>query len=303
MSATGNGSDSKEFHGVFAAAVTPFNDDESVDEKGFRDHLEYLISSGIHGIMVVGGCGEYINLSMEERKRLISLAVECSAGRVPILVGVLSPSTRDALEIGRHAAQAGADSLLVVPPYYIRPSLDGIVQHFATIAKETSMKIVVYNIPGRTGYNLDVDALNAIATVPSVVAVKDCDRDLALISARVRELGDRMSILSGDDDLGFPSLLVGAKGAVWAGANFAPKMYVELYEASMKGDNERALSIHNRLLPMVESWLIRNHPGPIKELMAMLGHPVGPARQPLRKMSPEERSKVELVLSKYGPYE
>jgi 4-hydroxy-tetrahydrodipicolinate synthase len=304
MSFSANGSaNGKEFHGVFAAALTPFHEDESLDEGAFEAHLDYLISSGIEGLLVIGGSGEYVNLSSEERKKIVSLAVQSIGGRVPVLVGLLSPSTREAVEIGTHAAQEGADALLVLPPYYIRPSLDGIVYHFETIARETGLKIVAYNIPGRTGYNLDVDALGAIATVPAVVAVKDCDRDLAMISARVRELGDRLSILSGDDDLGFPTLLVGAHGAIWAGANFAPKMYVELFRASVNGDIDRGLELHHRLLPMVETWLIRNHPAPLKELMGIVGRPVGPARQPLRAMTAEERSKLELVLSKFGPYE
>src|SRR5262249_21356969 len=162
-----------------------------------QTHVDFLVNAGIHGLVVIGGSGEYVNLALEERKQIVTCALETARDRVPVVVGALSASTREVVEVGLHAAHQGATALLVLPPYYIRPSLNGIVQHYDTIAGETGLPIIAYNNPSRVGQSLDVETLEAIASVPAVVALKDCDRDVAQISNKIRCLGSKINILSG----------------------------------------------------------------------------------------------------------
>ena len=287
--------------GVMAATITPFKEDESLDEERIGSHVELLLEGGIRGIVPIGGSGEYVNLSAEERRRVVRRTIEVVNGRVPVIVGTLAPSTREALDIGMFAARAGANALLVLPPYYIRPSLAGIVDHFARVAGETNLPVIVYNNPPRTNWAMDADALTEIAAVPGVIGVKDCDRDLASISVKIGRVGDQLAILGGDDDLVFSVLLAGGDGAIMATANLAPRLCVELYEACLRGDLATARYLQGRLLPLVHVRHGPNHPGPLRDLMAMVGRPIGPARRPLLGMTNAQRSKAEEVLERCGP--
>lgn len=286
-----------------AACVTPFFEDESLDLDRLASHIEFMLDAGMQGILVTGGSGEYANLSPEERRLVVTEAIKVVDGRVPVLVGALGPSTREALEVGQHAAEQGASALLVLPPYYIRPSFDGVMGHFQTIAKETDLNIVVYNIPGRTGWSLSRENLLDLAEIKGVVALKECERDMASISLKIAALKDKMVVLSGDDDLSFSTFLSGGTGAIWAGANLTPKLYVDLFDACNAGDVPKALKLHNRLVHIFESWMGPNHPGPLKEAMAMAGRPVGLGRKPLAPMGEEQRSAMKKVFAAYGPIE
>lgn len=289
--------------GVIAAAVTPFKEDESLDESGFVKHLEFLIDAGVHGLMVIGGSGEYVNLTPAERKRVVSLTMDTVGKRLPVTVGALCPSTREALDLGLHASKEGATALLVLPPYYIKPSLGGALAHFEQIAKETGLNIIAYNNPGRTGWAIDVEQLKQIAGIPGIVGIKECDRDVASLSLKMAAVGDQIEVLSGDDDLGFATLLSGSKGGIWASVNLNPRLCLDMYEACMAGDVKKALPLHVRLVHLVSSWLIPNHPGPLKEAMALIGRPVGPARRPLARMSDAQRAALLEAFKKYGPVE
>ena len=286
--------------GVIAAMTTPFKADESLDEDRLGSHVEFLLEAGIHGLMPIGGSGEYVSLSPEERRRVVTLTVGCVNGRVPVTVGALAPSTREVLDIGCYAAKAGANALLVLPPYYIKPSLAGIVDHFARIAAETGLPVIAYNNPPRTGWGMSAEALEEIAAVPGVVGLKECDRDLAMVNDKINRVGDKIAILGGDDDLVYPVLLSGAHGAIMATVNLAPRLCIDLYRACMRGDVAGALAIQNRLLPLVLVRRIPNHPGPLKEMMAMVGRSVGPARRPLFPMTDQERKAVAAVLEASG---
>lgn len=289
--------------GVIAAVVTPFREDESLDEDRLVTHLEYLLKSGVHGLMVTGGSGEYVNLTPAERKRVVTLTMQTVGKRVPVTVGALSPSTREALDLGMHASKEGAAALLLLPPYYIKPSLDGALTHFKTVAQETGLNIIAYNNPGRTGWTIDVDQLRQIAAIPGIVAIKECDRDVASLSLKMAAVGDQIEVLSGDDDLGFATLLSGSRGAIWASPNLNPRLCLDLYEACVAGDVAKALPLHIRLLHLVSSWLIPNHPGPLKEAMAIAGRPVGCARRPLAPMSEAQRAALREAFKTYGPVE
>jgi 4-hydroxy-tetrahydrodipicolinate synthase len=290
--------------GLIAASVTPFADDGSLDEARLRSHLDYLIAAGVDGILVIGGSGEYVNLAPSERVRVITLSAEHVAGRVPMIVGALGPSTREAVEIGSFAARAGAAAILAPPPYYIKPTLDGTVGHFQDLVRETGLPVIAYNNPGRTGVTLGVTELEAIATVEGVVGVKESDRDVSSIAMKIMRLGSRLAILSGDDDLGFATLLSGAPGAIWSTPNLAPRLCGELFHACREGNLETALRAFERLMKLI--WVRRaipNHPGPLKECMAMVGRSVGRARAPLAAMTSAERALVSTALRESEPIE
>ena len=295
--------DSDDFRprGVYAACITAFRDDESLYLDRLGRHIDWMLDAGVNGVMVIGGCGEYANLTPEERNTLVTAAVEIVGGRVPVVVGALAPSTREVLEIGVHAASAGADALLVLPPYYIKPSFDGVLQHFEAAAKETNLDLIVYNNPGRTGWPLSADHLVQLADIPGVVAVKECDRDMAVIQTKMAKLGSRTAMLSGDDDLGFYTILAGADGAIWASVNLCPKLCVDLYNACVAQDIPTALAIHRRILEVFNAWMLPNHPGPLKQAMAQVGRSVGPARRPLALMSEAELGRLTAALDANGP--
>lgn len=287
--------------GVLAASVTPFRDDETLDLDRLGSHIDYMLDAGIDGVMVVGGCGEYANLTPDERKTVVTEGMKAVAGRGPVVVGALAPSTREVLEIGIHAANEGAQALLVLPPYYIKPSFDGVLEHFQTIVKETGMDVIAYNIPGRTGTNLTVPELRALGEIPGIIALKECERDVSNISLKIIALDADMPILSGDDDLGFATLLAGARGAIWASANLAPKLCVDLYNACVAGKVDEALALHNRLVQIFAAWMLPNHPGPLKQAMGLVGRSVGPVRTPLKPMSDTQLANLRDALQAHGP--
>jgi 4-hydroxy-tetrahydrodipicolinate synthase len=289
--------------GVITAVATPFREDESLDEDRLSSHLEFLLDAGVHGVMVTGGTGEYVNLTPEERKRVVSVTMQTVGKRVPVTVGALGPSTREALDLGMHAAKEGATALLLLPPYYIKPAITGMLWHYETVARETGLDIIAYNNPGRTGWTIDVPQLRQIAAVEGVVGIKECDRDVASLSLKIAAVKDQIEVLSGDDDLGFATLLSGSRGGIWASPNLTPRLALDLYDACMKGDLERALALHERMVHLVAVWLIANHPGPLKEAMAMIGRPVGCARRPLVKMTDAQRATLAEAFKAYGPIE
>jgi 4-hydroxy-tetrahydrodipicolinate synthase len=287
--------------GMYVASVTPFHDDESLDLDRLATHLEDLVAARVDGIVVLGGSGEYVSLSAAERESVLGCAVQIVAKRIPLVVGALGPSTREALDVATQARRAGADAMLVLPPYYIRPSAAGVVEHFARVAETSGLPVIVYNNPPRAGWAIEMELLECLAGVPGVVGMKDCDRDVALIAGKIARVGDRISILSGDDDLGFATLLSGAPGAIWATANLAPRLCRDLFDRCATSDLEGARRLAERLRQLVHVRRIPNHPGPLKEMMAMVGRSVGPARRPLVSMNEAERARVREVIESLQP--
>ena len=290
-------------NGIYTAIVTPFTSADAFDEAAFRKLIEFQIGAGISGLLVIGGSGEFVSLTPAERERVVEVAIDQTAKRIPILVGALAPGTREVQATVRHAAKAGADAVLVLPTYYIKASADGVCEHFARVADTASIPIVAYNNTGRTGITLDVPILERLARIPSIVALKECERDLAVISAKIRAVGDRIAILSGDDDLGFPTFLLGSPGGIFKSANLIPAFHRQLFEASVAGRIEAARRAHFALLPLIEALYTANHPGPLKDAMALIGHPVGPARAPLQRASAEALQRADLALRQLTAHE
>jgi 4-hydroxy-tetrahydrodipicolinate synthase len=289
--------------GIYTAIVTPFDAADEFDEQPFRRLIDFQVAQGAAGLLVIGGSGEFVSLTPSERARVIDVAIDQVARRIPVIVGALAPGTREVQDTVRYAAKAGADAVLVLPSYYIKASPAGIFEHFARVADAASIPIVAYNNTGRTGITLDVSMLERLATIPSIVALKECERDLAVISAKISAVGERIAILSGDDDLGFPTFLLGSPGGIFMTANLVPAFHRKLFAAATKSDLTHsdlaiARKAHYALLPLVEALYTANHPGPLKDAMALIGHPVGPARAPLQRASVETLKRAEAVLQK-----
>ena len=288
--------------GIYTAIVTPFNDADELDEKVFRRLIDFQIASGAAGLLVIGGSGEYVSLTPSERQRAIDVAIDQVANRVPIVVGALAPGTKEVQDTVRYAARAGASAALVLPAYYIKPSAAGIHEHFSRVADAAPISIVAYNNAGRTGITLDVGILESLTSIPSIVALKECERDLALVASKINAVGKRIAIMSGDDDLGFPTFLLGSPGGIFTTANLVPAFHRKLFEATVSGDLTRARRMHYALLPLIEALYTANHPAPLKEAMAFIGHPVGRARVPLQKGNPENLRRAEIALRKLDEY-
>jgi 4-hydroxy-tetrahydrodipicolinate synthase len=289
--------------GIYTAIVTPFTAADEFDEPVFRKLIDFQIAEGAAGLLVIGGSGEFVSLTPSERQRIVEVAIDQTAKRIPILVGALAPGTREVQATVRHAAKAGANAVLVLPTYYIKASADGVCEHFARVADTASIPIVAYNNTGRTGITLDVSILERLARIPSIVALKECERDLAVVSAKIKAVGDRIAILSGDDDLGFPTFLLGSPGGIFMSANLIPAFHRQLFAASVNGRIASARKAHFALLPLIEALYTANHPGPLKDAMALVGHPVGPARTPLQRASAEALQRAELALRQLTAHE
>src|SRR6266702_664390 len=285
-------------NGIYTAIVTPFTTADEFDEQVFRKLIDFQVESGAAGLLVIGGSGEFVSLTPSERARVIDVAIDQTAHRIPIIVGALAPGTREVQETVRYAAKAGADAVLVLPSYYIKASPAGIHEHFARVADAAPIPIIAYNNAGRTGITLDVSMLEKLATIPSIVALKECERDLAVVAAKISAIGDRIAIMSGDDDLGFPTFLLGSPGGIFMTANLVPAFHRKLFEATINADLAVARDAHYALLPLVEALYTANHPGPLKDAMALIGHPVGPARAPLQRANAENLKRAEAALQK-----
>lgn len=285
------------FRGVFPAIITPFKDDGSLDEDGLRRNVEALASTGISGIVPCGTTGESATLSHEEHRRVVEVVVECS--KVPVVAGTGSNNTSEAIELTRHAADAGADAALLITPYYNRPNERGMFEHFRKIAESADIPIVLYNVPKRTGVELRPEVVARLAEISNIVAVKEASGSLTQVS-RIIELtsGKKFSVLSGDDDLTLPMLALGATGVVSVVANVAPRATVEMVDAFLNGDIARARELHYRLAPLVRAMFLETNPIPVKTAYRMMGMAAGPLRLPLAPMSEENEAKLKEILTK-----
>jgi len=286
--------------GIYTAMVTPFTESRELDKAGVRRLVEWQIKGGIHGVVVTAGCGEFVNLTDTERKQVLDIALETAAGRVPVVAGILAASTGHALDLAKNTEKAGASAALVLTPYYVNPSAEGIYKHFAAIADKTSIPIILYNNPGRTKIDLDLELLSRLADIPTVVGLKECQRDIGWVIERVHHVGDRIAILAGDDDMTVPMYFFGGQGDIAVTTQIGgPEPVVEMWDALEQNNIQRAMDIHfNFAVPILWTIFRQNHPAPIKKLMAMTGHSAGPARLPLEPPSDAVAAQMKEVADK-----
>jgi 4-hydroxy-tetrahydrodipicolinate synthase len=293
-----------DFSGCHVPLVTPFKNDFSLDEDGLRHLINYLIEEEkVDGLVPCGTTGESPTLDHEEHNKVIEITVKETRGRVPVIAGTGSNSTQEAIMMTRHAEEAGADATLQVGPYYNKPTMDGMLAHFEAIAKNTKLPILIYNIPGRTGKNIEPQTIIQLAEIDNIVGLKDACADLAQtmeIMAGTKRKGKTFYVLSGEDALTYGMMALGGDGAISAVANVIGKEYTQLCRLMKAGQWVEAREIHYNTLSLVKTLFIETNPVPVKEALQMMGLPSGPPRLPLVPMKPANREKLRKDLVAVG---
>ncbi|MBU4566675.1 MAG: 4-hydroxy-tetrahydrodipicolinate synthase [Desulfarculus sp.] len=287
--------------GAMVALVTPFTADGQVDEESLRRLIEWHIESGTDGIVPCGTTGESPTLSHEEHRRVIEITVEQVNKRVPVVAGAGSNSTAEAIALTKHAKQVGADAALQVTPYYNKPTQEGVYQHFAAIAKEAPFPLVPYNIAGRTGTNIEPATMARLAQLPEVIACKEASGNISQMAEIYYLCGDKMDLLSGDDNMVLPLLSIGGKGVISVVNNLIPSEMSELCRRWFAGDVAGAREIFYKVLPLCKAMFIETNPIPVKVAMGVLGRiPNASLRLPLCDMAPANLERLKKALADYG---
>ena len=288
------------FQGAFVAIVTPFIDGQ-IDEQGLVDLIEFHIANGTHGIVPCGTTGESATMSHEEHHRVVELTVSTVKGRVPVIAGSGSNSTAEAINLTRHAKQAGADGVLMVSPYYNKPSQEGLYQHYKAVADAVDIPIILYNVPSRTSSNVLPQTVARLAAIDNIVGIKEATGSLNQVSEVVRLCPEDFVVLSGDDFTSMPTVLVGGKGVISVTSNVAPKDMAQMMEAALAGDLNRARDLHYKLFPLMQAMFYETNPVPAKKSLELMGKiKSGNPRLPLYPMDDETLSRLQAVLAGYG---
>lgn len=287
------------FAGAIVAIVTPFKDGK-VDEEGLRRLIEEQIEAGTDGIAPCGTTGESTTLSHEEHDRVIEITVEAVRKRVPVIAGTGSNSTAEAIRLTKHAWQAGADGALMVCPYYNRPTQEGLYHHYRTVAQEVPIPIVIYNIPGRTGINLQPETLARLSKIPNIVGVKEASGSIKQMSDIIQLCGKEFDVLSGDDIFTLPLMAMGGKGVISVISNVVPRDMAAMVDAISANDMEKAKSLHFRMSPLIDALFIETNPIPVKAALSIMGKIKEDLRLPLYPMSESNRAKLRKVMQDYG---
>lgn len=290
------------FRGVAPALVTPFTAEDTIDEEAFRALVDRQIDGGASGLVVLGTTGENPTVTHEERRRLVDLAVETAAGRVPVIIGTGTNDTEKSVTYSKEAVEAGADGLLVVGPYYNKPSQAGFVAHVEAIAEAADAPIVLYNVPGRTSFNIEAETVLHLAEeVPSVVGVKEASGDLEQVGDILLHRPDDFAVYSGDDEVTLPLLAMGGDGVVSVLSNALPDRLRTMVEAGLNDDLATARQQHFELLPAMRACFLETNPVPIKDVCAAMGWMEPHVRLPLAPM--DERAPVrQRVLSAFDGF-
>lgn len=282
--------------GVITALVTPLRNDR-LDEEALRRLVDEQIRAGIDGLVPVGTTGESPTLSNEEHIRVVQIVVEEAKKRVPVIAGTGANCTREAIELTSAAKAAGADATLQVTPYYNKPTQDGLFRHFKAVADATGLPMIVYNVPGRTGCDLLPDTIARLCELPQMVGVKEATGNLQRASQIISRVGDRVSMLSGDDATVLPFYAVGGHGCISVVSNVAPADMAGMWDAFVAGNLAKARELHYKVFPLSEGLFIEANPIPVKAALAMMGRIADEIRPPLYPMTGANREKVRTILS------
>ena len=289
------------FKGSMPALVTPFAADGSIDEAAFRAFVEWQIAEGSHGLVPVGTTGESPTLTHAEHKHIVELCVEVSAGRVPVIAGAGSNNTAEAIDLAQFAEKAGADGLLVVTPYYNKPSQKGLYAHFSAIAKAVSLPIFIYNIPPRSVIDMTVETMARLAAeFSNIVGVKDATAKLDRVSEQRMLCGKDFIQLSGEDATALGFNAHGGSGCISVTANVAPRLCAEFQTATLAGDFAAALEIQDRLMPLHKAMFIEPNPGGPKYALSRLGHMGNHLRSPLTTIDKSTEEAIDSALRHAG---
>jgi 4-hydroxy-tetrahydrodipicolinate synthase len=290
-----------QLRGCGTALVTPFQQDGSIDEPALRNLVAWQVESGIDFLIPCGTTGETPTLSHDEWLRVIDLTIEVAAGRVPIVAGATSNSTQDAVEKAREvAARPGVDAILTASPYYNKPTQEGQYRHFRAIAEAAGKPILLYNVPGRTGANIEPGTLARLAEVPNVLGVKEASGNIAQIAEALNAVPEHFLVFSGDDAITLPVIALGGVGIISVASNEIPAEMAAMTRAALSNDWVTARSIHRKYLPLMQANFIESNPLPVKAVLAMLGRIEEVYRLPLLPMRRDTRSKLQKITTEVG---
>ena len=285
-----------KLEGVYTALVTPMASDGTLDEKALRRLVDFQVEGGVNGLVPVGTTGESPTLDGDECKRVIRIVVEQARGRAQVIAGAGSNSTAEAIHYARDAREAGADATLQVAPYYNKPTSQGFLGHFRAIADAVDLPMIVYNIPGRTGKNIDNSTMFELAAHKNIVGVKEASGDIGQIMDLIAHKPADFAVLSGDDNLVFPVMALGGTGVISVASNLLPKEMARFVGAALKGDWTAARKQHYELLPFFKAIFIETNPIPIKAAMAMKGMITESYRLPMCCMAQKNRESLQATL-------
>lgn len=285
-----------DFSGAYTAIVTPFNADGSIDEEGLIKNIKFQIKEGIDGIIPVGTTGESPTVTEKEHEHIIDIAVEAAKGKIKVIPGTGSNSTTEAIHYTKYAKDAGADAALIVSPYYNKPTPEGMYQHFKAIAEAVDIPQILYNVPGRTGKNIDAETTLRLSKVKNIVGIKEASCDLEQIMKILKDAPKEFTVLSGEDSWTFAMMCLGAKGVISVASNVAPRAYSDMVHAYLEGNMNKARELHYKYYDLSKVIFCETSPGPIKAAMEMMGMPSGKPRLPLVEPMPASKEKVRKVL-------
>ena len=288
------------FKGSYVALVTPMQPDGGLDLDAFAKFVEWQIGQGTHGIVPVGTTGESPTLTHDEHRQVVESAVKVSAGRVKVIAGAGSNSTAEAVELTRHAKQAGADAALVVTPYYNKPTQEGMVLHYGAIADAVDLPVVIYNIPSRSVVDMSVETMARLAKHRNIVGVKDSTANLARPLHTRRACGRDFAQMSGEDHTALAFLAAGGHGCISVTANVAPRLCSEMHQAWQDGLTDRAIAIQDRLLALHDALFVESNPGPVKYAASLLGHCTDRCRLPMAPVAEATRAQVRAAMQGAG---
>lgn len=288
------------FTGMATAIVTPMHTDGSIDYEALGRFVEFQIGSGINGLVVMGTTGENATIEPEDQKKVIAYTVEKVAGRVPVIAGTGTNNTEHVLHNTRNACQVGADAVLVVTPYYNKATQNGLVTHFTAVADESTLPVILYNVPGRTGCNLLPKTVAKLSEHPNIAAIKEATGSLAQMIEIMHLCGDKIDVYSGEDGLTVPMMAMGAKGTISVLSNVAPRQSVAMTDACLRGDYAAAAKMQCDLLPLINALFSEVNPIPAKAATAAMGFGADALRLPLTSMEEQNRAVLFAEMRKLG---
>ena len=290
-----------QIRGIIPPVATPMLANEDLDLPRFRWFLDHLIGARVHGVFVLGTNSEFYAMDEAEKQQVIATAVDHVRGRVPVWAGTGAETTREAIRLTRMAEKEGVQGVSIITPYFVTPSQQEIFDHYRRIAETTALPVVLYNNPSTCGgVKIDVDTVARLAEIPNILGIKDSSGDLQNTNEYLRVVPERFSVLQGRDTLIYQALIFGARGAVPATANVAPRILVDIYESFMRGDHVAAKAAQLRLNPVRLSLTLGTSPGGVKAALSLMGMSIGPSRSPINPLSGDKQQKMKAALAAAG---
>lgn len=291
----------KNFEGIMTALVTPLTRDNTVDVPKLEKLIDFQLENGVKGLLILGGTGEYSALTMEVREQAAQETVRYTNGRVPVVAGVLEPGIGECIKFCQACKRAGADGLLVLTPFYVHPTQDGIADFFRAVDQAVDMPLLIYNIPYRTNVNILPETVEQLVSErPNIVGMKECSPSFGQAVELIQRVGDQICVLSGEEFLMSGEILMGAKGAIMASANLIPDVWVRLYELAAQRKTQELAALLKQYYPLIKLLFKEINPGPLKYAMGRIGLDMGPVSIPLREPSDALKAELDAEMKKLG---